>query len=324
MNLVPAMRKLGLLVFLLAHAASSHARLGLPLVDLAGASGAASHLTATSTSIAIWSYTDVTINAGDTLTVHLPVGWMTPTVASVASCGCIFAKYMYPYLSGGVTLTAFTPAEVTMTTAALSGTASTWGLDLIIPLPVSPSAVVFAPGPFYLRIDDTANFKNPITPGLATFTVSFTNATGTTTTESRAISIGNGLTTMGQITGTVTTSFNGAITTVKGALVIADTDTTDTVINALPLWDLGPTAGTVTAKPTTVDRYTTVTGADGRYSLQVPYNSSTLYHVAALYYGSTGTAAVSANRRSAISSVTVNSTGPTSQNLTGFSNTTNP
>jgi hypothetical protein len=319
MSQVPIMRKLCLLAALLVCGVDAQARLGIPLVDLVGsAAGVTGHLTGAAAGIAIWSYTNVTMDAGDTLVVHFPKNWQTPTALSVSTCNCIFAKYMY-------NTNAFTAAELTVTSGTFKG------LDLSMQLPVT-----FTPGPFYVRLDDSASYKNPLLPGLTTLTLSYTHNNITVTTQSKAISIGDGLTSMGEIDGYVYSNYTAAsgsvLFPVQGALVIADnTDmTNDTVVKALPAWDMGPAAvnGVLPVSPlaSTEDRYTTVTGSDGRFKLQVPYYISTDYHLVALY-STTGTAGANSakNRISQpIGTVTVNTptAWPLSVTLTGFIDTT--
>jgi hypothetical protein len=301
------MRKLCLLAILLAHATLAQARLGMPLVDLS------THVTGTTASIPIWSATDVTMNAGNTLTIHFPTGWLTPTAATFVSCQCVFAKYMYVSDTSTATVN-FTPYEMTMTSYTQSG------LDLSILLNIT-----ITPGPFYLRIDDTAAYKNPVTPGLATLTLSYTDSSGMVTTESKPINIGNPLSiTSGTFDGYVYSSANGLTYAVQGALVVADSDTSNAFMTNLPRWDLGPRALTLSPKPTTADRYSTVTGYDGRFKLQVPFSTSTTYKIAALY-GSTGTAGTAnsgVSKISAIQSFAVSSSGTAiAVTLTGFSST---
>ncbi len=267
----------------------AQARLGVPMVDLND------HTVSTNAMVAIWSSTNVTLSAGSTVTISLPSDWTVPAF-SVAGCGCAFVKYTITNTAG-----TFTPNEVTVTAGSVSGN----NVNLTLPNDA-------APGPFYVRFDDYAGLRNPPTAGMATLAMT----AGSDISESKPVAILNGPeATPGEIKGLVTDSG----TPVKGALIIASTDTY--LMDNAPTFTLGPASGSVTAKAVTMDRLMAVTGSDGRYSLKVPFNGSTTYNVAALYGSSAQGNAL--NFKTNSTSVTISTTGTATVNLSSFTNCIN-
>lgn len=282
------MKKL-LWVLMLALPLQAHAKLGVPTVDLNV------HTTSTNSMLIVWSSTDTSFTAGSTVTLSLPSDWTVPAF-NIAACGCVFVKYTITGTAG-----TFTPNEVTVTAGSVSGS------NINVTLPQGMDV-----GPFYIRVDDYAGLLNPPTAGMATLALT----AGNDIVETRPITLLNGVeNTPGEINGLVT----DAGVPVKGALVIASTDTE--LLDAAPTLTLGPTSGTVTAKPVTLDRLMAVTGSDGRYTLKVPYNGTTTYNVGALYGTSaTGTAT---NYKSTVAVVSVSSSAPTTVNLGTFATCVN-
>jgi hypothetical protein len=218
------------LTALLALPALAQARLSLPLVD------PSTHATGTAVSLPIWSSTDVMLNVSTLVTVRFPSDWTVPamTAAGFTACGCVFTKYGMTYSTATSVTGTFTVSEVTVTAGYTSGQ------YLYLSLPAA-----FAPGPFYLRIDDYAAFVNPTSTGLTTLTVSYLDMTAnaSSSTESKAFSIGTypgsspgtNLNSPGQINGYIYDSYLG--TAAVGIPVVVQTDDPSVsggFVNSLP------------------------------------------------------------------------------------------
>jgi hypothetical protein len=274
-------------LFLALLPAPAGAGLGIPMVDIS------SHLPSAQPMIAVWSRTDAYVVSNTTMTIGFPSGW-TPTASlNIAGCACIFLKHTISGTAG-----TFTPSEITVTAGIVTASA------ISVSLPAH-----LAPGPFYLRIDDFAAIPNPTT-GTATLTLGY----GNQLIESKPVFFSYNLQPApAELVGRVT---DGGVV-VKGAVIIVSTDTT--LMDSAPDLTLGPAAGTVTAKPVTLQRLMTVTGVDGRYSLKLPFNGTTTYNVSAIYGTSAQGSAL--NKKSATQTVSVSAASTYTINMTTFSNT---
>lgn len=205
----------------------------------------------TTSMIAVWSSTDLSVTAGTPVDVLLPSGFSVPSGLSPSACDCIFLRHTSNAAG------AWAGNEVTFTAGTYLGNGHV-RLNL-------PQALF--PGKFYIRFDNSAGIANPAEPGMAT--LALVDPAGNTTL-SRGFYIApstGGPPALGLISGTVKDSNGKAL---PGALVLASNygQYLPVSVSARRSW--------VQPMGTTFNAYTAAAGGDGSYSLSLPPGNYTL------------------------------------------------
>jgi hypothetical protein len=262
------LKALILACLILAGPSALKADFSMPMIDVT------SSVTNTAASFVIWSSSNVTESAGNTISVVFPKSLTMPAV-SISTCACVFMKFsMTP--NG----TAFTPSEVTVTSGSIIGQRA----EVRLPRDVGP-------GTFYLRFDSSFGMSTPSDAGI--FTVLLTESNGNSIESKGAIIRDR------EITVSATAAITGSVvdggTPVGGALVFAST------FDALSLSDdfflyqeAGPRGTTITSAirmtPTAKEalsyqHLSTFTRSDGTFNMNVPwaFGKTLTYYIYAVF-----------------------------------------